>query len=77
MTIFSRKSGCMCYSCLTDGALARDKAERREACLVCCSAWSSCLGSAEGELWGEVLQERRVFLLLPAEAEFRQNSDGF
>lgn len=43
---------------------------------VCCSAWCSSLGSVEGELWGEVLQENRVFLFLPAEAQFRQNSDG-
>ena len=43
---------------------------------VCCSAWRSRLGSTEEELWGEVLQENRVFLFLPAEAQFRQNSDG-
>lgn len=43
---------------------------------VCCSAWHSRLGSAEGELWGEVLQENRGFLFLPADAQFRQNSDS-
>jgi len=74
MTIFSRESGCMCYSCLTDGAPARDKAQEEEH--VCCSAWHSCLGSAEQDLWGEVLQENRIFLFLSAEAQFRQKSDG-